>query len=275
MFREVVRATLPPMSIDLHSTMTGSGDPVVLVHGSWSDHTIWDLVAPDLARSFTVIACDRRGYGASPSGRPATLRDQEDDLARLIERLDRGPVHLAGTSFGGSIALGVAARRPDLVRAVVAHEPPLAGLVEASPEIQAAVETVDQVIARIDTGDAEGAAAQFVEEVALGPGAWDMLPPPVRAMMIGSAAAFRDEQRDPAWNHIAPDALGDITCPVTLTQGDMSPSWFRPIVTRLAGLVPHAVVHEYPGAGHAPHATHPADWCAHVSHVLGLQGATR
>lgn len=263
------------MSIDLNHTLAGSGDPVVLVHGSWSDHTVWDLVAPELARSFTVITCDRRGYGASPGGRPAALRDQEDDLARLIERLERGPVHLAGTSFGGSIALGLAARRPDLVRAVVAHEPPLAGLVEAIPEIQAAVATVDEVIARIDAGDAGGAARQFVEEVALGPGAWELLPPPMRAMMTGSAAAFRDEQRDPTWNHIAPDALGDISCPVTLTQGDMSPAWFPLIVARVAELVPHADVHEYPGAGHAPHATHPADWCAHVSGVFGLRGAMR
>ena len=124
--------------------------------------------------------------------------------------------------------------------------------------------------------DTERAAWQFVEEVALGPGAWELLPPPpVRATMIKSAPAFRVEQRDPAWDHISPGALAGISCPVTLTQGDASPPWFRPVVARLAELVPHARVHEYPGAGHAPHATHPADWCEHVSFVLGLRGAIR
>ena len=263
------------MSIELHCTLTGSGDPVVLVHGGWSDHTIWDLVAPELARSFTVIACDRRGHGESPRGRPATRRDQEDDVARLIERLDLGPAHVVGTSFGGSIALGLAASRPDLVRDVVAHEPPLTGLVEANPQTKAALGAVDDVLAKIDAGDTERAAWQFVEEVALGPGAWELLPPPVRATMIKSAPAFRVEQRDPAWDHISPGALAGISCPVTLTQGDASPPWFRPVVARLAELVPHARVHEYPGAGHAPHATHPADWCEHVSFVLGLRGAIR
>lgn len=263
------------MSIALHHTLTGSGEPLVLVHGSWSDHTIWDLVAPELARSFTVVACDRRGSGASARGLPATRRDHEDDLARLIEDLALGPVHLVGTSFGGSIALGLSARRRDLVRDVVAHEPPLTGLLEAGPEIAAVFAAVDEVAAKIDAGDAEGAARQFVEEVALGPGAWDLLPPPVRTTMVDAAPAFRTEQRDPAWADMTADELARISCPVTLTRGDVSPAWFAPIVARLAELVPHARVHEFPGAGHAPHMTHPADWCAHIASALTLSGATR
>ena len=241
----------------LHVETAGSGEPLVLVHGGWSDLHNWDAVVDRLAQEFLVVPYDRRGHGLSPA-LPGTRRDQEDDLAAIIAPY--GDAHVLGTSFGASIALGLAARRPELVRSVIAHEPPLAALVPGLAEpVQAGIQGVLELVA---CGQHEAAARQFVEEVALGPGAWERLPAPLQATMTRSAVAFAAEQEDAAWASL--DSPGAIECPVLLTQGDQSPPWFAPIVDALAQAIPGAERHTYPGAGHAPHISHPDDHVARV-----------
>ncbi len=251
--------------------MAGDGEPLVLVHGGWSDRHNWQTVAPALARSFRVVAYDRRGHGSSKGVSPGPRRAQEDDLAGLIESLG-GSAFVAATSFGASIALGVAARRPDLVRGLVAHEPPLISVAlsegESRPQLEAVEATAREVAARVVRGDAIGAARQFVEEVALGPGAWDLLPAPLQQTMVDSAPAFVAEQADPAWADIDLDALGNLGPPLLLTRGDMSPAWFGPIVANLAAAIDDAEVQTLEGAGHAPHLTHPREYVAAVTAFL-------
>jgi pimeloyl-ACP methyl ester carboxylesterase len=248
----------------------GHGEPLVLVHGGWSDRHNWDPVVADLARSHRVIAYDRRGHGRSerPAAPPART-EQEADLAALIEALGCGPAHIAGTSFGASIALGVASRRPDLVRSVVAHEPPLISVVASDPAVAEAQARVGAVLGRVRDGDVVGGARQFVEEVALGPGAWQMMPDPMRATMIDSAPAFVAEQLDPNWASVDVADLRAVACPVLMTQGDHSPPWFRTIVARLVDAIGGARLHTYRGAGHAPHVTHPAAYLEAVGAFLG------
>ena len=262
--------------IELNYDETGDGETVVLVHGGWSDRNNWFPVAPALAQSFRVVAYDRRGHGLSRRDMPGTRRDQEDDLAGLVESLG-GRAHVVGTSFGGSIAIGLASRRPDLVSSVVIHEPPLVSLSATDPDAQlqlAAVDaTIHEVTGLVGRGDTEDAARLFVEEVALGPGAWDMLPPPMREVMIDGAAAFVAEQLDPDWASIDLGELANIASPALITDGDSSPPWFRPIARKLAEAVPGAAAHTYEGAGHAPHLTHPQDYLAVVGEFLAQRSA--
>ncbi|TMK54544.1 MAG: alpha/beta fold hydrolase, partial [Actinobacteria bacterium] len=51
--------------IELYYEVSGSGEPLVLVHGSWGDHHNWDPVVVPLAESFRVVTYDRRGHSAS------------------------------------------------------------------------------------------------------------------------------------------------------------------------------------------------------------------
>jgi pimeloyl-ACP methyl ester carboxylesterase len=264
-------ARISANEIELNYDLTGSGETLVLVHGGWSDRNDWLPVSPGLARSFRVVAYDRRGHGLSTRDVPGTRRDQEDDLAGLIEGLGE-PAHVAGTSFGASIALGLASRRPELVRSVVAHEPPLISVASGDPEIRVLLEvvqaSVEAVIAQVERGDVRGASERFVEEIALGPGAWDLLAQPERETMIDSAPAFVAEQQDPAWADIELDELARHFTPLLITAGDESPAWFGPIVDNLIGAIGHAEAHTYRGGGHAPHITNPADYVAAVTAFL-------
>ena len=245
---------------------SGDGDPLVLVHGSWDDRETWALVEEDLAQSFHVVSYDRRGHSGSEDGpAPGTRHDDEDDLARLIEEQGLAPAHLVGNSFGTSIALSVAARRPDLVRSVCGHEPPLFALVADDPAVAQAGARVAEVVELIQAGDEEAGARLFVEEVALGPGMWDVMPPESKMRMINNAGTFAEQQRDPGGLAIDLAALAAIDAPVLLTQGDQSPPFVAAIIARLQPAIYESTVKTIAGAGHLPHLTHADEWRAIVT----------
>jgi pimeloyl-ACP methyl ester carboxylesterase len=249
---------------DLYYERQGDGEAVVLVHGSWTDHVSWTFVVDDLAQTNHVVTYDRRGHSRSERGAAAVPRRvDEDDLVALIESLGLGPVHLVGNSYGASISLGVAARRPDLVRSVTAHEPPLIGI--ATPgsalatELGPVVAALETVAAAVGRGNAEAAAEQFVEEVALGPGSWQLLPLENRQTMVANAPMIIDVVDDP--HSSEPPRLAEIAAPVLLTDGAASPPWLPAIVEALAATADVAR-HTFAGAGHVPHLTHPAEHVA-------------
>jgi len=262
--------------VRLFYEITGSGEtPLVLVHGSWSSHETWRLVLPELGESFRVVAFDRRGHSASE--RPeaqGSVHDDVADLAALIEHLGLGPTWVAGNSFGGSITLRLAAQRPDLVRGVIVHEPPLLSLLsgdrEMEPLLGAVRDRIAAVVDRIGSGDHAGAAEQFVETVALGPGAWAQLPPEAQQIMIVNAPTFLDEANDPDQLAINLGGLAGFPKPALLTKGTLSPPMFAPIVDQIATAL-RADLHVFPAAGHIPHVTQPEDYVAAIRGFVGAQ----
>ena len=241
----------------------GEGELLVLVHGGWTDHNTWAALVAPLARSFRVVSYDRRGHSLSERGPgPSPRRQDEDDLAVLVEALDGGPAHLVGTSYGASIALALAGRRPELVRSVVAHEPPLLGEV-ATPAAEAQFASVQDQIA---AGDAEGGTRRFFEEVILGPGGWELVPEPVRRAAVANAQTFVDLREDPDWATLDVTAVGRFPRPLLITHGDASPSWLPQIALSMADLI-GCGSRLIAGAGHAPHHTHPEALAAVVEEL--------
>jgi pimeloyl-ACP methyl ester carboxylesterase len=243
----------------------GEGDPLVLVHGGWVDHTTFDGVAGRLARTFSVIRYDRRGHSRSEYGPgPSPRRRDEDDLAELLQALGRGPAHIVGTSYGATIALALAARRPDLVRSVLAHEPPVLGNVPDAG-LEALLASVQDQLA---AGDIARGARRFFEEAVLGPGGWDLLPEPLRRAAIGNAQTFIDLREDPAWATLDLAALSQVRRPILITVGETSPPWLRraPITVAEAAGIPTRTI---AGAGHSPHLTHPDALAALIEELAG------
>ena len=249
--------------VKLFYELHGSGEPLALVHGAWADATAWRFVVPGLADNFRVLSYDRRGH--SRSERPATqgsFDEDGDDLAALLEALDLAPAHMVTNSGGGNIALRLATRRPDLFRSLSCHEPALWGLLEADPEnreiLRRVARSVEVVGRRIAQGDREGAARQFVEEIAFGPGAWDdELPPESRAIFVQNAPTFLDELRGPNPLHIDAEAISRLEVPVRLTHGSESPPLFVRVIDRLMELSPRITRETIAGAAHVPQLTTP------------------
>lgn len=257
--------------VRLAYTTTGDADvPLLLVHGSWGSHNTWDPVVAGLSQHFRVVAYDRRGHSAS-SCPPCqgSFREDVADLAALIERLGLAPAWVAGNSAGACITLQLAAARPEMLRGIIVHEPPLWSLIEEGTPAAAALAQIEsgplaEAVRRIAAGDHKGGAQQFVDQVALGPGAWAGMPEPMRRTMVENAPTFLDEDNDPDSRSIDEAALTRFHGPVLLTSGDQSPPIFEPVLDRIHALLPQAARIDFEGAGHIPHVTHPGEYVEEV-----------
>lgn len=112
-------------SYRIHYIEVGTGEPLLLIPGSFSTYRVWNRIIPYLSDDFRIIAVDYVGAGASDkpkSGFHYTIDEQADLLAAMIRDLERGPVNIAGASYGGVIVLNLATRYPDLVRKVISIE---------------------------------------------------------------------------------------------------------------------------------------------------------
>ena len=97
---------------------SGSGSPILLLHGFPQTHLMWRGVAPLLARRFTVICADLRGYGRSgcpasaPDHAPYAKRAMARDMASVMERLGFQRFSVAGHDRGGRVAYRLALDHP-------------------------------------------------------------------------------------------------------------------------------------------------------------------
>jgi pimeloyl-ACP methyl ester carboxylesterase len=259
----------------LYYERSGAGEPVVLVHGSWLDCCSWGRVVPRLVRGLEVVAYDRRGHSRSESARTAgSVEEDSEDLAALIEALGVAPAHIAGVSWGGSIALRVAATHPDLVRSASLHEPPLFDLLDAEAgswqELGELRSRLAGIIDLLEAGEFEAGARRYVEEVAAVPGAWEGLSEDERRTRIRNAATYLDQCRDPEQMRISLEELRAFRGPAMITYGDRRPPLFRRIVEIVAGALPGARVKLLAGTAHDPQATHPGAYAAALSDFVAV-----
>jgi pimeloyl-ACP methyl ester carboxylesterase len=98
---------------------SGTGPPLLLLHGAFGSSAEWDQVTPSLAKQFTVFATDTRGHGGTPDPGTVSYDLVATDVIGFIETIIEGPTSIVGWSDGGIVALLVALLRPDLVRKIV------------------------------------------------------------------------------------------------------------------------------------------------------------
>ncbi len=267
--------------VQLHYERSGVGDPLVLVHGSWVDCRIWDDVVPLLSRSFEVVVYDRRGHGLStcPPGQ-GSVHDDVDDLAALIDLLGAGRAHVAGASFGGSIALRLATGRPDVPLSVAVHEPPLFDLLDrrelGAAELAALTELraqLDAVAARLEAGDLEGGARLYFDRVAAPPRGWAGLDPAHRRALVHNAPTYLDQYRDPDALRIEIGELVAFDGPALVTRGDRRPPFFKRMAEMVAAAMPGTRSELIPGTAHDPQVTHPGAYARAIESIASRHGA--
>lgn len=99
----------------------GVGDEtLLLLNGGFMSIASWQQYVAPLAERFRLLRCDFRGQLLTPGPAHRELGANVDDLVALLDRLDLDRVHVLGTSFGGEVALMLAARRPERVASLVA-----------------------------------------------------------------------------------------------------------------------------------------------------------
>ncbi|MBR4068174.1 MAG: alpha/beta hydrolase [Clostridia bacterium] len=104
----------------LYYEESGSGQPLILLHGNGEDHHIFDAAVPLLADRFRVIAVDSRGHGQSFPVSEYHYRDMAEDIHLLIDILGLEKPLICGFSDGGILALLLAVQYPELLGGIIA-----------------------------------------------------------------------------------------------------------------------------------------------------------
>jgi pimeloyl-ACP methyl ester carboxylesterase len=255
----------------------GSGEPVVLVHGSASDYRTWQAQQDEFAQHFRTIRYSRRYHWPNDKiieGADYSMTEHVEDLRALLRSLNATPAHLVGHSYGAFVCLLLAMREPGLVQTLALAEPPAITLfVSNQPKpaeiLRLLVSRPRTAIAILNFGsrgvtpatealqqDDRETALRLFGRATLGREAFDRL----------SKSRF-DQVRD---NFIKAELLGSgfaplnagelrtLQVPTLLLNGQESPRLFHRLMDRVEELLPHARRVEIPSAGHIMHEDNPA-----------------
>jgi steroid delta-isomerase-like uncharacterized protein len=237
---------------DLYCEDAGDGVPILLIHPAGATASTWGAVPEQLARVGRVITYDRRGYARS-GGEPArAVSTHTADAAALLEYLQTPPAVVVGTSAGAAIAVDLAVRRPDLVRAVVAHEFPWRFTRHLPTASQvAALARIGRLALRGRESDAAEALLRSAYSYRDGRSAWDAFPEEWRRAGRENAAAALADFRSSIGSYPSAAELATIEVPVVCSYGARSPGGMARLVRSLAAAIPTARTHRIEGAGHA------------------------
>jgi len=123
--------------VELEYIVQGSGEPVVLIHGSIYSDSYFPLMAqPILANHYRMINYHRRGFaGSTHPDSVASIRQQAADCNEFMETLNIDRAHIVGHSYGGTIALQLTIDAPNKIQTLSLLEPALFGHVQGASEL--------------------------------------------------------------------------------------------------------------------------------------------
>jgi pimeloyl-ACP methyl ester carboxylesterase len=247
---------------------SGSGPPLVLVHGAAGDHRRWDVsgVREALARHHELYAMDRRGRGESGDALEYRLELEFEDVAAVVRSID-GPVDLLGHSYGALCALE-ASLRAENVRRLILYEPPipLDGRPLADPEVVARVEAL------VSVGEREEALVVFLRDIAaLEPDEIRILKeaPSWPSRVAATHTLPREERATDAYR-FDPARFRAMTTPTLLLLGGESDPLYQAATRAVADALPLSRTVVLEGQKHVAMNTAPERF---VREVVGFLGA--
>lgn len=248
---------------------SGSGPPLLLVHGATADHTTtWRFVLGDLQRHFTVLAMDRRGRGGSGDAPRYHLQREAEDVAAIVDAVGE-PVSVLGHSHGALVALEAALLTPRIRRLVLYEGVPLRG---SDLFDQASIDRLEDLL---DAGDREGMLMSLFRDIVglpdneldvlrAGRDAWD-------ARLRNAATLPRELAANRAYV-FRPERLRDMAARTILLVGENSPAHEHGCAREIAEALPDARVVILPGQQHAAMYMDPALFVDQVVRLLDPEG---
>jgi pimeloyl-ACP methyl ester carboxylesterase len=225
--------------IRLYYEEHGQGAPIVCVHGGGSSAVMWGDAVPQLARLGRVISYDRRGCARSE--RPelyerTTVAEQGDDAAALLVALEAVPAVVVARSYGGAVAVDLALRYPDRVRALVLLEGDALGLSPAGLEW---TKGLGSRMREVATGQGVDAVYQALIDEVMGVGVWDSFPEEVQRILTNNGPALLAELH--YVDEPMPDAaaFATIDVPALLVAASDSPPEQRDMTEKMAEALPN------------------------------------
>jgi pimeloyl-ACP methyl ester carboxylesterase len=248
---------------------TGTGPPLVVVHGGAADHTRWQPLLPHLEAHVTVHAMDRRGRGASGDAPDYDLRREFEDVVAVIDsvaRVSGSAVDVYGHSHGGFCAFGAAALTSN-IRKLILYE----GWPVPDPSVFALPVEVEE---RMETLLAEGNRGAVVEALFR---AFTLMSEEDLAAFraapswqgrVAAAHTITREVRAEARSRLDPQVDGKITVPVLLIVGERSSDPAKVNVEAVASALPDAQILVLDGQEHVADVLAPAIFAQHILRFL-------
>jgi len=229
--------------------LTGSGPPLVLLHGSGvSDHRRWEIagVRPSLAEHFTVYAIDRRGRGMSGDAEEYGLKREVEDVVAVIDNIDQ-PAALLGHSFGALIALESALQTSGISKLIL-YEPPIS----ADGQKLTSDEVIADMNALLDEGKNEQALILFFQEIG------GLTPEEIETFRtnpgwqdrINGAHTLPREEQAIAGYEFHPARFAEIAIPALLITGGESPDIYRNATKAVHEALPNSRISIFEGEKH-------------------------
>ena len=212
---------------------------VVLIHGSVGNSEAWAPARPALEERFEVVAPNRGGYPPGPLLERIDFERQAGELAPLLG----DGAHLVGHSYGGVIALLIAAAQPERVRSLAVSEPPAFALARGNPEVD---NLVTRIVEHFEDGPREPRA--FAEAFLALVGSRSRLPEPLPPMLEQGIRATMVE-RLPSEAEIPLDVLAAAPFPKLVLSGAHHPAFDAVCDVLETSLSAERAV--LPGAGHS------------------------
>lgn len=233
---------------------------LVLLHASASSARQWDTLADSLRPQFNVHAVDLHGHGGEagwPRARPLGLFDEAALVQPLIEAA--GAVHLVGHSYGGAVALHLAAAQPSRVLSLAVYEPVLFGLLAEQEPQSAAAREAFALAASLRRWVAEGrmeAAAQSFVDYWSGAGCWAAMTGP-RQRAVATRMGLVLQHFDALYRELLPpQRLAGLRMPLLCLAGAGSTPAALGISALLSRLLPAARHELLAEMGHMGPLTH-------------------
>lgn len=245
---------------------SGTGPPLVLVHGVLGDHTRWDALRPELDDHATVYAIDRRGRGASGDHDRYDVEREFEDIAAVVDALAAHhgtAVDVYGHSGGASFALGAATLTANVGRL---------GLYEPATDPGALLPPgfLDRLEALLADQDHDGVVETFCHEVLHMPDEQLSIyrSHPSWAARVSAAPTLPRELAVPPAKLFDLDRAARVTVPTLILTGDQTPAGFTAGVDVVAAAIPDTRVQALEGQGHTADVVAPDLVAKHVRAFL-------
>ena len=265
---------------DLAYIEKGTGEPVVFIHGAISDYRMWLSQVEVLSRKYRAVSYSRRHHYPNAFFGDAsdyTRKTQAEDLATFLRSLNLGPAHLVGHSYGGSLAVMVAAEHPELVRSLVLGEPSLFALLQTPEEKTALVSSMEEALAgsfrQAQRGEGREAVRSFIKLV-MGADVFESLPESSRAIAFENARTLGPMLKtyfDP--NEFDCDRIRRVRAPALIVRGESSPVINHYIADALKECLLHSHLFVLPKASHGLQMEKPEEFYSALLEFLRREGS--
>lgn len=234
---------------------SGHGDPLLLVHGTTSDHTRWDPLIPLLAPHATVGAMDRRGRGGSGDTRRHSIARETEDVAAVVDAiaLESGtPVDVFGHSYGALCSLEATLLTTSMHKLVLYEGP-------THPEHAGLGDLLDRIDALVADGRREDAVERFFREVVHAPDHEIELLKTTEtwAVRVATAHTIAREARALLGYRFEALRFRSVTVPTLLLVGGDQPQGVGESVNAVAEALPNATISVLDGQQHMAMDTAP------------------